>query len=681
MPLLQNLSFILLGEDRSASKSMEAAESTAQRVTGSIGAGFSKLGGIIGGEFGEILNRTGDGVEEFGKHGANLAKSMEVAGGVITGAGIALLTFGSGEKQASDQLDAAIKASGGVVSDYKDEIEKAVQAGQNFDHESEDTKKALTKLTEATGSTEAALSQMGVVTDLAAAKHVSLEEAAGLVAKILGGSGAKVLAQYGVHMEKAVDQTQKVASAQVGLTKAQDTLAAAQLRLQQLQEIDAGKKQLSISDTIALQNATDKVAKAQDGLSTAQDTLTTAQTSGSTQTEVAQKALDQLAAKLNGQAKASVDNFGSQVDIVKTKIVDWAKGIAGPLGTALTGIGPLLSIAGVAVDIYKTRQTNATIATLLATTATKEAAVATDVETVAQTGLNVAMDANPIGLVAGALGVLAGVITGGLLLSSTQDNAAAVADYTGALQGETAAIKDNLRAVAAKQLLDSGALQAASELGISGGLLIDSVLGVTGATDELNGKLTDQRTKLLDVTAASDYDTSAKANQAAANAKVLEKIAAVSSAVGSQTGALKDAKTNQDLLNGSLDNAAAKLDVAERRAGSYRDTLNSIPSEVHTTFGQSGSYGGAPYEARAAGGIVTKPQINLVGESGPEAIIPLNAGHIGLGGGGGATQISISVPGGFVGSETELARKLMALLVNARRTGAISGVEFAGLSV
>ena len=238
--LAQNLSFILLGEDKSASKAMEGAESTAAKVTGKIGASFNKLGGIIGGEFGEVLNKVGDGIEQVGAKGADMGKSLMVAGGIATAAGVGLMSLASADKAATDQLKASIDSSGESWDDYKDQIDAAVASGQNFAHEGEDTTKALSALTIATGSTQKALDQMQLVSDLAAQKHISLEAAAQMVAKIMGGGGAKTLTQYGIKMEENADGTKNV-----------------------------------------------------------------------------DKALSQLAAKLDGQAKASMNNFGAQVDVVK----------------------------------------------------------------------------------------------------------------------------------------------------------------------------------------------------------------------------------------------------------------------------------------------------------------------------------------------------------------------------
>ena len=68
----------------------------------------------------------------------------------------------------------------------------------------------------------------------------------------------------------------------------------------------------------------------------------------------------------------------------------------------------------------------------------------------------------------------------------------------------------------------------------------------------------------------------------------------------------------------------------------------------------------------AAGGIVTRPTLALVGESGPEAVIPLRRGGIGAAGGG---DVHIHVHGSYAGSKEQLARTVVAALQDAQNRG------------
>jgi len=70
-----------------------------------------------------------------------------------------------------------------------------------------------------------------------------------------------------------------------------------------------------------------------------------------------------------------------------------------------------------------------------------------------------------------------------------------------------------------------------------------------------------------------------------------------------------------------------------------------------------------PHVALASGGIVTRPTMALIGEAGPEAVIPL-----GRGGGFGQT-IVVNVHAGAIGNEQYLARVVSHALTQASRKG------------
>lgn len=678
--LAQNLSFILLGEDKSASKAMQGVQTNAEKVTGAIGGSFGKLGGIIGGEFGHILNETSDGVERLGAKGITLSKSMMVGGAAATTAGVALMGLGSAQKQASDQLEAAQQSAGDSTEKYAKQVEDAVSTAQNFDHSAIDTKTALAKLVEATGSTKIALANMGVVTNLAAARHISLSDAATMVARILGGSGGKTLSQYGITMGKAVDPTKALAAAHAGVTTSAGVLATAQKRLADLQEIDNGKKSLTVAEHIALKNAQDAVAKASSGLTSAQKKLADTSTTTTTKLQLGKEALDQLAKKLDGQGKASVNNFGSQFDIMRTKVVDWVEEMAGPAGQVLTAIGPLVSIAGVALDLYKTKQVAATVATIDGTAATKAASVATGEEAVAMVGLDAAMDANPIGLVALALGGLAAIIGGGMLLSGMQDNSKATADYTTTLETNSGALGANIRALATKHLADSGALEAAAKLGLASNVVVDATLGDASAkrilTDATNAATAAVKAKVE----ATGIDRRAQLIAIAQTKDTTDSISLLTDQVGIETDSMDAAKVAADHYKSGLNDLGDTAGITSSQISSLRDQLNSLPSGTGLHVADSGhvTFSDARNRAtgRATGGTVHPGELTLVGEKGPEyARLPggtqVYPNGTSPGGGGGTTQVHVHIQGVYAGDQNTLAKMLVTAITNAARQGVI----------
>lgn len=213
--MASSLTFDIFARDHASAVFGKVGNNSA-KMGSTVGGVFSRLGNTIGGEFGAVLDRIGTGFDHVGEHGKNMGTKLTAAGGILTGVGVALQGIGSHEKQATDQLKAAISASGNSFSTFKDRIDKAVKSGENFGHGAADTSEALRKLTQATNDPNKALADMALVSNLAAAKHISLSEAAGMVAKAHAGAG-RLLKEFGITMTKNADGT------------ANSTLALAQL--------------------------------------------------------------------------------------------------------------------------------------------------------------------------------------------------------------------------------------------------------------------------------------------------------------------------------------------------------------------------------------------------------------------------------------------------------------------
>jgi hypothetical protein len=400
----KDLTFVLLGEDRSASSTMSRTAEIAEKSTARIGAGFQRLGGMVGGEFGDIIGRTGEGLSQVGEKSGKLAAGLTVGGAAITGVGIALQALGSKDKQAQDQLEQAVRQTGKSIGDYKEGFEKAIKTQENFGHSAVDTQEALRKMTQATNDPKKALEQMGLVANLAAARHITLSDAADLVDKIMSGKGTRTLTEYGITMARAGNSAGALTAAHAGVQKSTATLEAAQLKLTQVEEAQHAKKVLTVADHIALENAQNRVTLAAAGLTKAHEKVTAAQDMQKSATNRTQDALDQLSKKVDGQANASVNNFGAQVNIAKTKLEDWGAAMGQKVGPVLTALGPILSIVCVGMELMRARQLAAAAATVVGTGATGAA-------TVAQTGFNLSMLANPITLVIVAIvALVAGLV-------------------------------------------------------------------------------------------------------------------------------------------------------------------------------------------------------------------------------------------------------------------------------
>lgn len=191
------LRYLLFGEDKSATSTI-----------GKVGGAFSKVGSKIGGEFGEILNRVGEGIDHIGDHAHSMGAKVTGAGAVVSGLGVAFQLAGSKEQQGAAQLNAAIDATGKAHEDYEKKVEEAIKANEKFGFGAADTQQALAKLTAATNDPDKAIESMGLTANLAASQHISLSDASKMLARVMAGTGGRVLAQYGIQMDHTKSKTE-----------------------------------------------------------------------------------------------------------------------------------------------------------------------------------------------------------------------------------------------------------------------------------------------------------------------------------------------------------------------------------------------------------------------------------------------------------------------------------------
>lgn len=187
----------------------DAGEAMASKVSGSV----SKLGNAIGGEVGEIVNRFGEGFEQITKSGTSALTKISVGAGVVAGVGVAIQAMTSKSQAAEQQLEAQVNTTGDSWDDYSKKVSAAVSMEANYAHGITDTDTALRILDQATGSMDTSLSDLNLVTNIAAARHITLADAATLVAKVYSGSGGKTLKQYGIDMKVAAGNTQEASDA------------------------------------------------------------------------------------------------------------------------------------------------------------------------------------------------------------------------------------------------------------------------------------------------------------------------------------------------------------------------------------------------------------------------------------------------------------------------------------
>lgn len=99
-------------------------------------------------------------------------------------------------------------------------------------------------------------------------------------------------------------------------------------------------------------------------------------------------------------------------------------------------------------------------------------------------GIATKLAVGPIGWVVAGLAALAGMFA--VVIANNTGATQAIQDYTYAVQEDTGAIGENVRAKAAQKLQDAGAYDAAKKLGVAYSTVTDAALGNKAAQDELN---------------------------------------------------------------------------------------------------------------------------------------------------------------------------------------------------
>jgi hypothetical protein len=194
----------------------QGVASRAQRSFGTFLAGVNRTGVL--GPFGAALEGINESVGSILENGKRIGPGMIAAGGAVAGVGAILSAVGSKEQAAHQQLEAAIGATGHAYGEYGKQIAGAVRHEEKFGDTAHETYDALRVLTQATHNTRTGLSLMNTVSDVAAAKHIGLSEAALLVGKVYNGN-TKLLKQFGIVVDKNTHLTKDGQTATQALAK------------------------------------------------------------------------------------------------------------------------------------------------------------------------------------------------------------------------------------------------------------------------------------------------------------------------------------------------------------------------------------------------------------------------------------------------------------------------------
>ena len=434
--------------------------------------------GVLG-PFQDAISGVGDAIASVKEHINDLPLALAGAGAAVAGIGVALSLVGSKDKQAHQQLQASVEATGKSYDDYAAQVDQAIKHQEKFGNTAATTQDALRILTQATGDPTKALQYLNTATDLAAAKHESLTAAAGQLGKAYNGAG-RLLKEFGLDAApkaatatKALESATKAAAAadaasatakqhlgdvmallsskgkisiadqiklrdaQQAVAKAQedvahhvkgstDELAKAQQKLGDTQAIVGGKARLSAADQIKLRDAQQNVAKAAATAKAAHEKMAGASDLAKKAASGQADTMTALSGKLKGQASAAADTFGGKLKELKARAEDSIATFGQKYGAALQATGGAMAGLGGAMKAGQAAMEAARAAALGTRIELMALSAWTKIQTAAQWLLNIAMDANPIVLIVLAIVALVAIIVlvlvkTGLLKTAWQD--------------------------------------------------------------------------------------------------------------------------------------------------------------------------------------------------------------------------------------------------------------------
>lgn len=467
----------------------------------------------------------------------------------------------------------------------------------------EDLLPAYQKLFLATGNVGDAQKALGDALDLSKAAHIPLTAATKALANGYAGNTA-ALRKYGIEVDKGAKGVKILADVQ-GKVK-----GAAQA---------------------ATQGAAGQYQKLQVNLANMRE-------------EVGEKllpVLTQFASKITTQVLPKAEEFAKQFIDGFGKTVSWVKQNSGwvePLAAGILGI----------IAAYKIWKTT------------------TEVMMAVQAAFNVVLDANPIGLIVLAIaGIVAGLV---VFFTKTKLGKQIWSDFTSFMTTSVTQVKafftDALPAAflvfksAAEGALGTILVSVGKLIGGFGSMLAvlgkvpgfgwakDAAAAVQGASD----KVTNLGTSLRTTSSKDMVAATAKAKAFTAAVKGVPK-----SAVTTAQAKVDAAQKNLDLLKSKIKSVPpskrttlnAEIAQATRNLNATKANLAAIKSktvsvsvsapksvtipirtttiQVTTSEGVGVMTMGSRTIRLAKGGIVTKPTFALVGEDGPEAVLPLTA--------------------------------------------------------
>jgi hypothetical protein len=380
----------LTGFGKAMTDTATAGEGTGKR----LGAAFKGALGAINqtgvlGPFGAALDGITTAIDGIISHAKGVGPAMTGMGTAIAGIGIGFSAIGSKDAAAHKQLQTAIEATGKAYEDFAPQIETAIGHQEKYGTTANTTSDALRILTQATGDPAKALKDLAVASDLAAAKHESLDAAATSLGKAYNGN-TRILKEFGVTVDSSAKAQKGLETAQKAVQTTSDAHAKAIQKLDDLHTLYAGKTKLTTAEQLRLRDAQALVDKTGADAATAQGKLSDAQNNVAAAGGKAGDAIGLLGDKIKGQADAAASTFSGHLEAMKAHFEDMAANLGQKYGPALTAVGTTMAGVGVAVQLTQTLLESQAAAWVADQIAAVAAAVA---ENVALLGIPIAIAA------------------------------------------------------------------------------------------------------------------------------------------------------------------------------------------------------------------------------------------------------------------------------------------------
>lgn len=293
------------------------------------------------GPIGDLTDRLGVFTQALESAGSRRSGQLLGVGLAATAAGGFLQGIVDKDKQALQQLEASVDATGHSFSDYKDELEKAAQSGAKFGDDNAATADALNRLVLATHNPETAIKGLSVAFDVAAAKHISLADASTLVGQAFNGTG-RLSKQLGLQLENTSAATAKLTAAQKAARSANDAVAAAQKSYAEKLDLWNNSSTKTRAQAYALADAHEKLIDSQKKAAATADAQRKAQKDASDAAEAGARNLDKVSKLVAGQAAASANSLSGEFRKFRAEIEN-TLGQQGTLAKGLEIAGPAMS--------------------------------------------------------------------------------------------------------------------------------------------------------------------------------------------------------------------------------------------------------------------------------------------------------------------------------------------------